>query len=287
MKKIAIIIPSRERSHKIKKLHSLWFNTLDEKISTDCIIALDEDNECTYERLPNFIYEIVKPHPENIRGVTYPLNQVAIKYCNEYEYIGFMGDDHIPITKNWNSLMYEVLNKNKPYSMVYGNDLFHCANLPTQIIMDSLYIKYFGYMIDPLLYHLYSDNYWLYIGHYIKKIHYLEDVIIEHEHCFVNKSKIDDMYIKLNNKSCYVDSEKIFLELIKDGSILNKQLDKLLDILNKNKRIYIYNYNYKVEITNLIIIIPNKKNNSINIYNYDKPESTNFMLNKKNKSIYI
>ena len=81
MKKIAIIIPSRERSHKIKKLHSLWFNTLDEKISTDCIIALDEDNECTYERLPNFIYEIVKFANEYNQLIEYCNNQlITISY---------------------------------------------------------------------------------------------------------------------------------------------------------------------------------------------------------------
>ena len=55
MKQIAIIIPTRERSHKIKKLNDEWFSLLNNNISTDCIVALDEDNENTYERLPGFI----------------------------------------------------------------------------------------------------------------------------------------------------------------------------------------------------------------------------------------
>ena len=92
--------------------------------------------------MPNFIYEVVKSN--GTRGATYPLNQVATKYCNEYEYIGFWGDDHRPNTKNWNSIMYETLNSNKPYAMAYADDLIQGANLPTEIIMDSLYIKEFG-----------------------------------------------------------------------------------------------------------------------------------------------
>lgn len=221
MKKIAMIIPTRERNHKMRKLHHFWFQTIDESISTDCIIVLDEDNESTYERLPNFIYEVVKPHPENKRGVTYPLNQAAIKLCDKYEYIGFMGDDHYPKTKNWNSIMYEKLNNNKPYSMIYANDLYQCINLPTQIIIDSLYIKFFGHMIDPSIPHLFCDNYWLYIGRYLNNIHYLDDVIIEHEHYTNFKSAKDDLYVKLSLTN---EGEEKYYDLIKPDSDFNKKL---------------------------------------------------------------
>jgi hypothetical protein len=46
MKQIAIIIPTRERNHKIKKLHEQWFNMLDPNVSTDCVIVLDFGQLC-------------------------------------------------------------------------------------------------------------------------------------------------------------------------------------------------------------------------------------------------
>lgn len=226
MKKIAILIPSRDRNAKIERLHKLWFEYIDESITTDCIIVLDEDNEHTYVRMPNFIYEVVKSN--GTRGVTFPINQAAIKYCNEYEYIGFWGDDHRPNTKNWNSIMYETLNTNKPYSMVYANDLLQGATIATEIIMDSLYIKNLGHMIEPTIQHLYSDNYWMYLGNYMNNLHYLPDVIIEHEHFSNGKAAIDEMYKQLNNPERIKDDEAAY-NIIINCDLLKNKLNKMLD----------------------------------------------------------
>jgi len=219
MKHIAILIPSRDRNYKIERLHSLWFQHIDNTIITDCIIVLDEDNEHTYTRMPGFKYEVVKSNGK--RGVTFPINQAAIKYCNEYEYIGFWGDDHRPNTQGWNLKMYEVLSKNKPYSMAYANDLIQGEKLATEIIMDSLYIKNLGYMIHPDIQHLYSDNLWMYIGRYMNNIHYLNDVIIEHEHYSVNKSQEDDLYKELNSNERWFEDEKAYNKIINSEEFIN------------------------------------------------------------------
>ena len=38
MKHIAILIPSRDRNAKIERLNKLWFEYIDDTITTDCII---------------------------------------------------------------------------------------------------------------------------------------------------------------------------------------------------------------------------------------------------------
>jgi hypothetical protein len=225
MKKIAILIPSRDRCHKVEKLHKNWFEYTDNLIETDCIIILDEDNESTYTRMPGFIYEIVPTNGK--RGVVFPLNKVAKKYCNNYEYIGFLGDDHLPKTKRWNVEMYDVLTKNKPFSMVYGNDLIQGENLPTNIIMDSLFIKYLDNMVDSKIQHLFADNYWLYIGKYIDNIHYLNHVIIEHEHYSRNKSELDEMYKILNSSTMFLQGNYIYQSIINSKEFKYK-LDNIL-----------------------------------------------------------
>ena len=231
-KQIAILIPTRNRNAKIERIHNFWFENISNEITTDCIIILDDDDEMNYTRLPNFIYEVVKSNGK--RGMVYPLNCVACKYFEKYEYIGFWGDDHVPKTKDWNLKMYNILNKNKPYSMVYGNDLLQGKNLPTEIIMDSIFIKDIGNMVDPLLTHLYVDDYWLFIGNYINNIHYLNDVIIEHEHYSVNKSSKDEMYTILNDSQMYSNDCNI-LNIVKNSEILKTQLNKML----KKKRVLI------------------------------------------------
>lgn len=225
MKKIAILIPSRDRNHKIERLNKLWFDYIDNTITTDCIIVLDEDNEHTYTRMPGFIYNIVKSNGS--RGIVNPLNQAAITFCNDYEYIGFWGDDHRPNTKNWNSIMYSTLIKNKPYSMVYGNDLLQGEKLATEIIIDSLYIKKLGYMLYPMIQHMYSDDLLMYMGKYMNNIHYLDDVIIEHEHYSVGKAVQDDIYCAVSDP-VIMEKDKLAYETIKNSKEFNNKLDELL-----------------------------------------------------------
>ena len=209
---MCILIPSRQRNHKIKELHDIWEKNLDKSIKTDCIILLDEDDEKNYDRLPNFKYKIVKPNGK--RGVTYPLNQGAIEYCNHYDYIAFIGDDHRPNTKNWNSIIYNKLKSTAPYSMVYANDLLQGDKLSTFIFMDSWYVRTLGYMSHPKICHLNSDNMWLFIGKTLNNIHYLKDVIIEHLHYTCRKSDEDELYKELNHKNSISQGVKEYREVL-------------------------------------------------------------------------
>jgi hypothetical protein len=223
-KKMAIIIPTRERSHKIKKLHEQWYNVTDPSVETDCFIVLDTDNQSTYERLPGFIYRIVDTCGK--KGAVIPLNKVAIEIANDYEYLGFIGDDHLPITEGWNSKMYESLVNNGKFSMVYGDDLRSKDTLCAHVIMDSMYVIQLGYFAHPSLSHLYCDNLWMYIGKRKNNIHYLPNVIIEHLHYTMQKSPNDNMYMINNTAELYRSSEIIFKNII-NSEEFNSTIDKL------------------------------------------------------------
>ena len=223
-KEIAIIIPSRERPHKIKSLHEQWFQLTNDKIHTDCHIVLDSDNENTYERLPGFIYHIVDTNGK--RGVVIPLNIVANRIVDQYKYIGFIGDDHIPRTNDWNLKMYNKLEENGKFAMVYGNDLYQQEKLCTHIIMDAEYIKQLKYFSHPLFSHLYCDTLWMYMGKRKNNIHYLPDVIIEHLHFTVQKSAVDNMY-RVNNSSSQISSSKKTYEQLINSEQYVRSIDDL------------------------------------------------------------
>ena len=197
MKKIGVLIPTRDRAHKISALHAQWFGTTDPAVPTECVIVLDEDNAATYPRLEGFRYVVVPCGGE--RGMTGPLNAAAAAVRDEYEFLGFWGDDHFPLTPGWNALMYEDLRARGPLAMAYGNDLLQGEGLPTAILMDGAFVRELGYMAHPSLRHLYVDNYWLWLGRELGTIAYLPHVVIEHQHCCVGKAPTDDMYRELNS----------------------------------------------------------------------------------------
>ena len=167
------------------------------------------------------MYEVVNTNGK--RGVVLPLNEISTKICNDYEYVGFWGDDHFPHTEDWNVKMYESLCKNGPFSMVYGNDLLQGSRLCTEIIMDTRYIQQLGYIAHPEFTHLFIDDIWMYMGKRKNNIHYLQDVVIEHLHYTNQKSEVDDLYLINNTDNV---SHDIYQRVI-GSQEFNDSLDKL------------------------------------------------------------
>jgi hypothetical protein len=218
MKNIAIIIPTRSRPSNIQRLHEQWFRITDTSISTDCIIVLDNDNEAEYPRLEGFRYIVVH---NTVRGVVNPLNQAAIQVCNEYEYLGFWGDDHFPQTTNWNSQFYNSLKSKGKYAMVYGDDGIQGQNLPTHIVMDSLIVRRLGYMGHPEFRHLYLDDFWKYIGNYFGTLIYMSEVKIEHKHYCVGKAPMDELYELNNSNIAFQNGRESYYKVINSPDFQN------------------------------------------------------------------
>jgi hypothetical protein len=191
MKKMLIIVPTRNRNIKTKEFVLEFFKN---STISDLLIGLDDDDCQNYDRIDNVIYEI---NPRlRLNGT---LNLIAKKYCHDYEYIGFMGDDHRTRTHNWDNLMYEKI-KSTSNSVAYGNDLYQSEKLPTAVIMDSNIIQKLGYMSPPSLTHLFLDNFWKDLGLRLQTLQYFPDLIIEHMHFSQGKSDKDQLYEEVNSK---------------------------------------------------------------------------------------
>jgi hypothetical protein len=219
MKQIAILIPTRTRPQNINRLHQQWSTITDISITTDCVIVLDEDDESNYPRLEGFRYIVVKSN--GTRGVVYPLNQAALQLCEEYEYLGFWGDDHYPLSSNWNLHMYNSLKERGPCAMVYGDDGIQGINLPTHILMDSRIVKTFGYMGHPMFKHLYVDDFWKYIGMYLGTLIYMNDIKIEHRHYCNNKAPVDELYAINNSQHAFSYGQSVLNTIINNEEFMN------------------------------------------------------------------
>jgi glycosyltransferase involved in cell wall biosynthesis len=187
--KLLIIVPSHSRptsAHRL--LEAIEITT---KSSVEVIFAVDYDDET----LPYYPIENTVP----VRGgsMVAALNEAALTYSGEYQYIGFLGDDTLP-RGSWYTKIMQAL-ESKKNSMVYGNDLIHGQGLPTAIFMDSNVIRSLGFMAPPSQKHLYVDNYWKALGERTGNLIYVNDAIIEHLHPLVSKAENDEVYEKVNS----------------------------------------------------------------------------------------
>lgn len=131
-------------------------------------------------------------------GLCFALNYAARRYAELYEAIGFMGDDHLPRTANWDSQVLEALDSLDP-RVVYGNDLLQGAALPTAVFMQARMIRTMGMIAPQAMRHLYLDNFWKRLGEELHGLVYLPDTVIEHLHPVNGKAEWDERYAAVNS----------------------------------------------------------------------------------------
>jgi hypothetical protein len=196
MSDMAVIVPSRGRPENIARLLKALGET---KADVDLIVGVDADDLKIddYYALVNGADFTLAVSPERRRfGPT--LNALALRFADEYDYLAWMGDDHLPITEGWDKRYREELDR-MGAGIVYGNDLVQGENIPTQMGFTPNIVKALGFAVPEGFIHLYIDNYFLELGRAIGGVSYLPDVIVRHLHPCAGAAQEDQTYREANS----------------------------------------------------------------------------------------
>lgn len=191
--KLLTIVPSYGRPQNAWRLVKAFSRTraLDD---TDLVFVLDSDDP-TRDEYP-------QPHlVTSTKGMVPALNAAANLFAaedQEWDIIGFMGDDHLPVTEGWDRDYINAITEMGGTGMVYGNDRLQGARIPTQIAMSSNIIRTLGWMAPPTFKHLFVDDAWLAIGRAINRVQYLPNTVIEHLHPLGGQVENDANYDRVN-----------------------------------------------------------------------------------------
>lgn len=211
MDDMLVIVPTRGRPQNMVELIHTWIDTAqfahllfvvdDDDPELKNYLAAFEDN-----RSPGIFLEV-----DSRARLGGTLNKWSVKKSEEYDVIGFMGDDHRPRTLSWdNKVMdaFETLPNGSGF--VYGNDLNWGEGLPTSVFISSDIIETLGFMVPKGMIHLYFDNFWLDFGRALGRIVYLPDVIIEHMHPSVGKAINDAGYQEVNAPTMFDHDREVY-----------------------------------------------------------------------------
>lgn len=178
----------------------------------DLIICIDHDDPCFADYpetvdLPSW----AKIHHGPRRRLGGTLNMVGPFSADRYDVVGFMGDDHVPRSHDWDGQVFEFAAQGH---VVYGNDLVQGPNLPTAVFIDSRIVRTLGHFVLPGQIHLWMDNYWRTLGEQLGALTYLPDVVIEHVHPIAGNAAWDDGYAEANSASNWENDERIYKEWV-------------------------------------------------------------------------
>lgn len=227
-----VIVPSRGRPQNITRLLTAWHDT---GATAQLVVALDDDDPQldTYldvladDMRLRELHVIVGPRLR-MNGT---LNAVAATVLDKVleprpgtaprlpDVIGFMGDDHLPRTPEWDQKIEAALD-NLGHGIVYADDLVQRQNLPTAVFMSATIVRALGYMAPPVLVHLFLDNYWRDLGLASGRLRYLPGVVIEHLHPIAGKAEHDETYAQANASETWTHDEEAYHAFVTDGGII-------------------------------------------------------------------
>ena len=209
-----VLVPTRGRPQNARRLVEAWSQT---RAQAELVFCVDNDDSSLAEYLDTVPNVVVG---ERLRlGPT--LNLEALKYVDSHDIIGFMGDDHVPRTDQWDILISGILSTT---GVAYGNDLLQGENLPTAVFITSDIVKTLGYYCPPDQIHLFLDNAWMDWGKGGDCLHYLPDVIIEHVHPGNGKAPTDSSYLE---SGAWMQADGLKYAEYRDSGLLAADIEKI------------------------------------------------------------
>jgi hypothetical protein len=211
-----VVVPTRGRPQNVARLEQALKDTRTSVADFLYVADNDDPSAMDYARMDLERLSII-PRKRLVGS----LNFIVPRYTDQYDAIGFMGDDHLPVTRNWDlDVLGQVvgpMHRGFP-RVVYGNDLIQGPVLPTAVFMSSRIVKALGWFAPPCLVHLYADNFWLALGEELGELSYLPDTVIQHLHPAGGTAPWDERYAEVNAPAVDVADREAWLKFRADGS---------------------------------------------------------------------
>lgn len=213
-----VIVPSRGRPGNVRRLITAWHDT---GATARLVVGLDDDDEYLDAYL-DACKELDTGDVwvgERLR-MNGTLNSIVHRIHGPHDVIGFMGDDHLPVTPGWDDRIESAIDDLDGVGIVYGDDGIQGPNLPTAVFMSASIVEALGYMAPPVLTHLFLDNYWRDLGRASGRLRYLPDVKISHLHPLAGKADDDLTYQEANSGLMWETDQAAYEKFGIDGGII-------------------------------------------------------------------
>ena len=233
-KEMLVILPTRSRPTKALRAYQSFNETRSEEGLSQLGFFLDLDDTKLFEYkekldspgLTNSFVSI----GERIRMC--PSVNRAFEQNPDFDYYCFIGDDHRFKTKDWDKKAIEYIEKDAlGWGVLYGDDKLQGKKLASSFIISGNLVRAIGYIAIPGLKHMYVDNQVMELGKALGSLLYRPDIVIEHLHYSMNKSKKDAQYEEVNSKEIYAHDLAIYEKWQENGK--GKDLGKVFSALQK------------------------------------------------------
>jgi glycosyltransferase involved in cell wall biosynthesis len=207
----SIIHPSRERCGRAREAIIHWLDNFSGTNSLEYILSIDSDDQqrqCYIDLCMEFNLRLIINNNRSLVDAANNGCELATGDC----FVLVSDDFGCPL--NWDKLLAEKIGNAEMYGVLINDGI---TGVDTQImslpiISKTLYQK-IGYIYHPEFFSLWADNALLDVVNLLNcKIH-ATDLIFEHYHYSVGKSKRDHTYDRENSKQAHTLGQAAYRRL--------------------------------------------------------------------------
>jgi hypothetical protein len=230
MPDLAVVVPTRGRPDNIRRLVDAWTETNAWEVAT-LVLAVDADDpkypaydRLHYRREEDFalvVHETWAPMVDKLNKTALAVARSQGIFADQgYSAVGFAGDDHVPVTRDWAQRYVTELRK-LGTGMVHGDDGFQGASLASEWAVTCDAVRELGAMVPVPVEHMYCDNAMMDLYGAAGMMRYLPDVQIEHRHPLAGKASLDKQYVRVNSSEQYARDSATY-EAWKAGALADQ-----------------------------------------------------------------
>ena len=205
-KQCLVICPSRERVEKLREM----VKSFNEKTSpqTGLLVALDHDDP-QIEEYKELLGVKIAYYIGNRNTITKLFNEIFLLFpC--FDYYCLTNDDFVYLTAVWDVKLMSDIKEMGGWGIAYGDDRIAHDKYPSHTMISGNIVRTLGWLQLPALKHLCGDWVWGTIGKGTGRLHYDQNVIIQHKHPFDKKTLPDQIFEKTNSMQMYAFDQEAY-----------------------------------------------------------------------------
>lgn len=194
MRDLLVITPSRGRPGRLRDMIGACFTL--STAQTSIAVCVDEDDpfragyaDVCQDYRPEVIWQC-GPR-QTLTGWT---NLIASTAARKYRALASLGDDHLPRTPGWDTMLLAAIDGMGGTGIAYGDDTVMGQRLPTAPVISADIVAALGWMCEPSLSHMCVDCVWKDLGEQAGCLAWVPDVTVEHAHWCNGKAAMDATY---------------------------------------------------------------------------------------------
>lgn len=180
------ILPSRGRPHRLAELMAAYRQT---DATAPVLVRVDDDDPSLEQ-----YQALLRTAPSDWTLHVGPRVKVSGVYVEVFrdmpalDWYGFLGDDLVPITPEWDRLLIEAAGND---GVSWPNDGVQAPKCTHPVIGGDL-VRCVGWLTPPGFLHWYCDTAWEAIAQVTKRAAYLENVLVTHKNPMLDP-KVDPL----------------------------------------------------------------------------------------------